>query len=75
MTYGARKIILPDTPMTSLSPFIVQRNDIDYNNHVNNAQYVLMALDAASTLAAVGTPRALKRSAIRSRSAGSPPGA
>lgn len=45
MTYGARKIILPDTPMTSLSPFIVQRNDIDYNNHVNNAQYIRMALE------------------------------
>ena len=45
MTYGARKIVLPDAPMTPLEPFRVQRNDIDYNNHVNNAQYIRMALE------------------------------
>ncbi len=45
MTYGSRKILLPDAPLTPLKPFLVQRNDIDYNNHVNNAQYVRMALE------------------------------
>ena len=45
MTYGSRKIALPDSPMTPLSPFRVQRDDIDYNNHVNNAQYIRMAME------------------------------
>ena len=45
MTYGSRKITLPDAPMLPLAPIQVQRNDIDYNNHVNNAQYIRMALE------------------------------
>ena len=45
MTYGSRKILMPDAPMTTLEPIRVQRNDIDYNNHVNNAQYIRMALE------------------------------
>ena len=45
MTYSSRKIVLPDTPLTPMAPFRVQRNDIDYNNHVNNAQYIRMALE------------------------------
>ena len=45
MSYGPRKIVLPDTPLTPLEPIRVQRNDIDYNNHVNNAQYIRMALE------------------------------
>lgn len=45
MSYGSRKIALPDTPLTPLEPIRVQRNDIDYNNHVNNAQYIRMALE------------------------------
>ncbi len=45
MTYGSRKIVLPDVQATPLEPYRVQRNDIDYNNHVNNAQYIRMALE------------------------------
>ncbi len=45
MTYGSRKIVLPDNPLTPLGPFRVRRDDIDYNNHVNNAQYIRMALE------------------------------
>lgn len=45
MSYGPRKIVLPDTPLTPLEPIRVQRNDIDYNSHVNNAQYIRMALE------------------------------
>ncbi len=45
MTYGSRKIALPDSPLTPLPPFRVLRDDIDYNNHVNNAQYIRMAME------------------------------
>lgn len=45
MTYGSRKIALPDAPVTPLEPIRVMRNDIDYNSHVNNAQYIRMALE------------------------------
>ena len=45
MSYDSRKIVLPETPLTPLAPFRVQRDDIDYNNHVNNAQYIRMALE------------------------------
>ena len=45
MAYGSRKILPPDTPETALKPIDVQRNDIDYNLHVNNAQYIRMALE------------------------------
>lgn len=45
MTYGSRKIELPSAPLTPLAPFRVLRDDIDYNNHVNNAQYIRIALE------------------------------
>lgn len=45
MTYGSRKIVLPDTEPIPMPSIAVQRNDIDYNRHVNNAQYVRMALE------------------------------
>ena len=45
MTYGSRKIVLPEASLTQLAPFLVRRDDIDYNNHVNNAQYIRMALE------------------------------
>lgn len=45
MTYGSRKIVLPESPLTPLAPIQVRRDDIDYNNHVNNAQYIRMALE------------------------------
>lgn len=45
MNYRERKIALPDIAGISLPQIAVQRNDIDYNQHVNNAQYVRMALE------------------------------
>lgn len=45
MNYQPRKIELPQTPEISLPGICVQRNDIDYNQHVNNAQYIRMALE------------------------------
>ncbi len=45
MHYGSRKITLPDSAPIPLPPIAVQRNDIDYNRHVNNAHYIRMALE------------------------------
>lgn len=45
MTYLPRKIELPCSPEIPLPEIAVQRNDIDYNQHVNNAQYIRMALE------------------------------
>ena len=53
------KKILASGDYTACDPIVIGPQHLDYNDHVNNAQYVLMALDAASTLAEVGTPRAL----------------
>lgn len=64
MTYGSRKIILPDAPLTPLEPIWVQRNDIDYNNHVNNAQYIRMALELLPEDFAVGGLRVEYKKAV-----------
>ena len=45
MDYGKRKIALPDVEPQQLPAVAVQRSDIDFNGHVNNAQYVRMAYD------------------------------
>lgn len=45
MDYQPRKIALPCVPEVTLPGISVQRNDIDYNQHVNNAQYIRMALE------------------------------
>lgn len=45
MNYRARKIELPDGNRIPMPPVPVQHNDIDYNQHVNNAQYIRMALE------------------------------
>lgn len=45
MHYGSRKIVLPDAELIPLPDIAVQRNDIDYNRHVNNAHYIRMALE------------------------------
>ena len=45
MCYGKRKIKLPDAPARELAPIVAQRSDIDFNGHVNNAQYVRMAYE------------------------------
>lgn len=44
MDYEPRKIILPKTAV-SLEPFPVRRYHIDTNEHVNNCQYVQMAME------------------------------
>ena len=41
MTYGERRIILPkDAEFKVHEPVAVTRNDIDYNGHMNNANYI-----------------------------------
>ena len=45
MNYKDRRIILPKEDGTVLDPIKVLRADIDYNKHVNNANYVRMALE------------------------------
>lgn len=45
MEYRPRKITLPDLSSEHRPPIAVQRNDIDYNQHVNNAHYIRMALE------------------------------
>ena len=44
MEYESRKIALPEDCM-SLEPFPVRRYHIDTNEHVNNCQYVQMAME------------------------------
>lgn len=44
MEHAPRKIALPDT-LTALSPFPVLPSDLDTNGHVNNCNYVRMAMD------------------------------
>lgn len=64
MSYGPRKITLPDAPLSPLEPIRVQRNDIDYNNHVNNAQYIRMALELLPEDFEVGGLRVEYRKAV-----------
>ena len=45
MNYKDRRIILPKTEGKVLEPIKVLRADIDYNKHVNNANYVRMAME------------------------------
>ena len=45
MNYKDRRIILPKEDGTVLDPIKVLRADIDYNKHVNNANYVRMAME------------------------------
>ena len=45
MNYKDRRIILPKEGDTVLAPVAVQRADIDYNKHVNNANYIRMAME------------------------------
>ena len=45
MTYRDRRIILPKTGGEILEPIKVLRADIDYNKHLNNANYVRMAME------------------------------
>ena len=45
MNYKDRRIILPKEGGTVLAPIAVQKADIDYNKHVNNANYIRMAME------------------------------
>ena len=45
MTYRDRRIILPKTGGEILEPIKVLRADIDYNKHLNNANYVRIAME------------------------------
>ncbi len=47
----SRKIALPDD-MRKMTPFPVRRDQIDTNQHVNNCQYVQMAMEALEALTA-----------------------
>ena len=45
MNYRGRRIILPKQDGTVLDPVRVMRADIDYNRHMNNANYVRIAME------------------------------
>ena len=45
MNYKDRRIILPKTEGEVMEPVKVLRADIDYNKHMNNANYVRMAME------------------------------
>ena len=45
MNYRERRIILPKDDGKQLDPIKVLRADIDYNTHMNNANYVRMAME------------------------------
>lgn len=45
MNYRDRRIILPRTGGEVMEPVKVLRADIDYNRHMNNANYVRMAME------------------------------
>ena len=44
MEYAPRKIAVPDNGI-AMEPFTVKQHHLDTNNHVNNGQYVRMAMD------------------------------
>ena len=48
MNYRGRRIILPKQDGTVLEPVQVMRADIDYNRHMNNANYVRVAMELLS---------------------------
>jgi len=45
MTYRDRRIIVPKEGGTQMEAVSVMRADIDYNNHMNNANYVRIAME------------------------------
>ncbi len=45
MTYGERRIKLPQIGGKMLQDIKVMRADIDYNHHMNNANYIRMAME------------------------------
>ena len=49
MKYLDRKISLPKMELKSSEPIMVMRDDIDYNRHMNNAQYIRIACEFLPT--------------------------
>lgn len=45
MEYTNRKIVVPTEHKTLLADYGVSKDDIDYNKHMNNAQYIRMACE------------------------------
>ncbi|MBQ7191815.1 MAG: hypothetical protein IJS00_02975 [Paludibacteraceae bacterium] len=45
MEYTERRIILPHEQLHFMQPIIAHKTDIDYNHHVNNAEYMRMAVN------------------------------
>ena len=45
MEYKDRRIFMPSEGVVEREPYRVARNDIDYNAHVNNANYVRIAME------------------------------
>ncbi len=45
MEYLERKIVVPHGELISSDPISVMRDDIDYNRHMNNAQYIRIACE------------------------------
>ena len=45
MNYRGRRIILPKAEGHAMEPVPVMRADIDYNHHMNNANYVRIAME------------------------------
>ena len=45
MNYGDRRIAVPKEGGQALPPIPVMKADIDYNRHVNNANYIRMAME------------------------------
>ena len=43
MHYKDRRIVVPNAEVKIFAPVVVSRNDIDYNQHLNNAHYVRIA--------------------------------
>jgi acyl-ACP thioesterase len=65
MEYRPRKITIPDGRKICLPEVAVQRNDIDYNQHVNNAHYIRMALEFLPSGVAVASLRVEYKQAAR----------
>lgn len=57
MDYASRKLPMPED-MTPQEGIVVQKHQIDTNQHVNNGQYVIMAMDYLPADYTVGQMRA-----------------
>ena len=44
MTYSSRKVLIPDVPGEHLETVTVGRHHLDSNGHVNNGQYIKIAM-------------------------------